>query len=200
MQKLVIASNNPGKLREISHLLEPLGIEVLPQSAFNVAEAEEPYCTFVENALTKARHASKCTGLPALADDSGICVDALNGAPGVYSAHYANQPGEPRSDQRNNQKLVEALRNETNRKAHYYCVIVLVRQADDPQPVIVDGSWHGEIILEPRGSGGFGYDPYFLIPSLSKTGAELPMEQKNKISHRGKALARLVASITEEVS
>lgn len=200
MQKLVIASNNPGKLREIAHLLEPLGIEVLPQSAFNVAEADEPYATFVENALTKARHASKHTGLPALADDSGICVDALNGAPGVYSAHYANQPGEARSDQRNNQKLVEAMRNETNRKAHYYCVIVLVRHADDPQPVIVDGSWHGEIILEPRGSGGFGYDPYFLIPGLGKTGAELPMEQKNKISHRGKALARLVASIAEEVS
>ena len=200
MQKLVIASNNPGKLREISHLLEPLGIEVLPQSAFNVTEAEEPYATFVENALIKARHASKCTGLPALADDSGICVDALNGAPGVYSAHYANQPGEARSDQRNNQKLVAAMRNETNRKAHYYCVIVLVRHADDPQPVIVDGSWHGEIILEPRGSGGFGYDPHFLVPGLGKTGAELPMEQKNKISHRGKALARLVASITEEVS
>ena len=197
MQKLVIASNNPGKLREIGHLLEPLGIEVLPQSVFNVTEAEEPYGTFVENALTKARHASKCTGLPALADDSGICVDALNGGPGVYSARYA---GEPQSDQRNNQKLVEALRNEPNRKAHYYCVIVLVRHADDPQPVIVDGSWHGEIVLEPRGSSGFGYDPYFLIPGLGKTGAELPMEQKNRISHRGKALARLVASITEEVN
>lgn len=195
MQKLVIASSNPGKLREIRRLLEPLGIEVLPQSAFNVTEAEEPYCTFLENALAKARHASKWSGLPALADDSGICVNALNGGPGVYSARYA---GEPKSDERNNQKLVEVLRNHPDRKAHYYCVITLVRHADDPQPIIADGAWHGEIILEPRGTGGFGYDPYFFLPGLGKTAAELPMEQKNRISHRGKALARLVESIKEE--
>jgi XTP/dITP diphosphohydrolase len=195
MQKLVIASSNPGKLREIRRLLEPLGIEVLPQSAFNVTEAEEPYCTFVENALAKARHASKWSGLPALADDSGICVNALNGGPGVYSARYA---GEPKSDERNNQKLVDVLRNHPDRKAHYYCVITLVRDADDPQPIIADGAWHGEIILEPRGTGGFGYDPYFFLPGLGKTAAELPMEQKNRISHRGKALARLVESIEEE--
>lgn len=197
MRKLVIASNNPGKLREIGHLLEPLGIEVLPQSAFNVAEVDEPHCTFVENALAKARHASKCTGLPALADDSGICVDALHGEPGIHSARYA---GELKSDERNNQKLVEALTNQTNRNAHYYCVIVLVRYADDPQPIIADGAWHGEIILQPRGSGGFGYDPYFYLPQLGKTAAELPLEQKNRISHRGKALARLAESIMQEIA
>lgn len=197
MKKLVIASNNPGKLREIGHLLEPLGIEVLPQSVFNVTEADEPHCTFVENALTKARHASRCTGMAALADDSGICVDALHGEPGIHSARYA---GEPKSDERNNQKLVEALTNQSNRNAHYYCVIVLVRHADDPQPIIADGVWHGEIILQPRGSGGFGYDPYFYLPQLGKTSAELPLEQKNQISHRSKALARLVESVMRETA
>ncbi|MEO7320724.1 MAG: RdgB/HAM1 family non-canonical purine NTP pyrophosphatase [Nitrosospira sp.] len=196
MQKLVIASGNSGKLGEIRHLLEPLGIEVLPQSAFNVVEAEEPYNTFIENALAKARHASKWSGVPALADDSGICVDTLSGGPGVYSARYA---GEPRSDERNNQKLVEALKSRANRKAHYYCIIVLVRHADDPQPVIADGAWHGEIILESRGKGGFGYDPHFFLSDLGKTAAELPMAQKNQISHRGKALARLVESVREEI-
>ncbi len=197
MQKLVIASNNPGKLREIGHLLEPLGIEVLPQSAFNIAEADEPHCTFVENALAKARHASKCSGLPALADDSGICADALHGEPGIHSARYA---GEPKSDERNNQKLIEALTNQSNRNAHYYCVIVLVRHADDPQPIIADGAWHGEIIAQPRGSGGFGYDPYFYLPQLDKTSAELPLEQKNRISHRSQALARLVEMIRQETA
>ena len=196
MQKLIIASGNSGKLGEIRHLLEPLGIEVLPQSVFNVVEAEEPYNTFVENALAKARHASKWSGAPTLADDSGICVDALNGGPGVYSARYA---GESRSDERNNQKLVNALRSQSNRKAHYYCIIVLVRHAEDPQPIIADGTWHGEIILEPRGKGGFGYDPHFFLPDLGKTAAELPMEQKNQISHRGKALARLVESVRKEI-
>ncbi len=197
MQKLVIASNNPGKLREIGHLLEPLGIEVLPQSVFNIAEADEPHCTFVENALAKARHASKCSGLPALADDSGICADALHGEPGIHSARYA---GEPKSDERNNLKLVEALTNQSNRNAHYYCVIVLVRHADDPQPIIADGVWHGEIVAQPRGSGGFGYDPYFYLPQLGKTSAELPLEQKNRISHRGQALARLVEMIGQETA
>lgn len=189
MEKLVIASNNPGKLREISAILAPLGLEALPQSAFNIPEAEEPHCTFIENCLAKARHASLHSGLPALADDSGICVDALNGAPGVYSARFA---GEPKSDQRNNEKLIGLLQPHDNRKAHYYCVIVLVRHPEDPQPLIAEGSWHGEIIDIPRGDGGFGYDPYFLIPSLGQTGAEIPMEHKNKISHRGKALAQLV--------
>jgi XTP/dITP diphosphohydrolase len=195
MKKLVIASSNPGKLGEISHLLAPLGIEVLPQAAFNVSETDEPYSTFVENALAKARHSSKFTGLPSLADDSGICVNALNGNPGVLSARYA---GEPRSDERNNLKLVFALQNQIDVRAHYYCVIVLVRHPVDPQPIIADGSWHGEIVMEPRGQGGFGYDPYFFLRELGKTAAELPMEQKNRISHRGKALARLIERIREE--
>ena len=192
MKKLVIASNNPGKLREIEHILQPLGMEILPQSAFNIPEAEEPYCTFIENCLTKARHASELSGLPALADDSGICVDALNGAPGVYSARFA---GEPKSDDRNNEKLIELLKHEPNRKAHYYCVIILVRYPHDPQPIIAEGAWHGEIIDTPRGSGGFGYDPYFLVPALGKTGAELPLDVKNGLSHRGQALAALVEKL-----
>ena len=189
LEKLVIASNNKGKLREIGELLAPLAIDVAPQSEFNISEADEPHITFVENALAKARHASRCSGLPVLADDSGICVSALGGAPGVNSARYA---GEPKSDERNNQKLVAALQNQTDRRAYYYCVIVLVRHADDPQPIIVDGSWHGEIIDQPRGSGGFGYDPYFYLPEFGKTSAELTAEQKNQISHRGQALAKLV--------
>ena len=189
VQKLVIASNNAGKIAEISTLLAPLAIEVLSQSAFNVSEIAEPFVTFVENALAKARHASRCSGLPALGDDSGICVAALNGAPGVHSARYA---GEPKSDARNNLKLIESLQNQTDRRAFYYCVIVLVRHADDPQPIIVDGSWHGEVIAQPSGEGGFGYDPYFYLPKFDKTAAELTVEQKNKISHRGQALAHLV--------
>ena len=196
MKKLVVASGNPGKLREIGHLLEPLNIEALPQSLFNVPDADEPHCTFIENALTKARHASQHTGLPALADDSGICVNALGGNPGVLSARYA---GEPRSDERNNQKLVDALKGQANRKAHYYCVMVLVRSPEDPQPIIADGAWQGEIQFNPRGEGGFGYDPYFYLPDLGKTAAELSMGQKNRISHRGKALARLVERVREEI-
>ncbi|SDX14388.1 RdgB/HAM1 family non-canonical purine NTP pyrophosphatase [Nitrosomonas oligotropha] len=189
LKKLVIASNNSGKLREIGELLALLAINVAPQSEFNISEADEPHITFVENALAKARHASRCSGLPALADDSGICVSALGGAPGVNSARYA---GEPKSDERNNQKLVAALQNQADRRAYYYCVIVVVRHADDPQPIIVDGSWHGEIIDQPHGSGGFGYDPYFYLPEFGKTSAELTAEQKNQISHRGQALAKLV--------
>ncbi|MEO6148381.1 MAG: RdgB/HAM1 family non-canonical purine NTP pyrophosphatase [Sulfuriferula sp.] len=189
MQKLVIASNNLGKLREISRILAPLGFEAVPQSVYDVPEAEEPFGTFVENCITKARHAALLTGLPALADDSGICVDALGGAPGVYSARYA---GEPKSDQRNNEKLIAALAGQTNRRAHYYCVIVYLRHAEDPQPIIAEGSWHGEIIDTPRGNDGFGYDPYFLVPELGKTGAELAPDEKNAISHRGKALLQLV--------
>lgn len=187
--KLVIATGNAGKLREIRQLLAPLAVEVLPQSDFAVPEAEEPYCTFIENALAKARHASLHTGLPALADDSGICVDALQGAPGVYSARYA---GEPRSDARNNEKLLTAMTGHSNRHAHYYCVIVLVRHAEDPQPLIAEGLWQGEIMTAPRGDGGFGYDPVFLDAKTEKTGAELPLEIKNRISHRGQALTRML--------
>ncbi|CAG0975971.1 XTP/dITP diphosphohydrolase [Methylophilaceae bacterium] len=185
MKKIVIASSNPGKLREIGQLLEPLAIEVLPQSDFEVPEAEEPYFTFIENALAKARHASLHSGLPALADDSGICVDALQGAPGVYSARFA---GEPKSDARNNEKLLQALEGVEDRHAHYYCVMVLVRNPEDPQPLIAQGIWQGEILQAPRGEGGFGYDPLFLDAKTGKTGAELPMDIKNRISHRGHAL------------
>ena len=189
LSKLVLATANSGKLREIQHLLQALNIEVLPQSNFGVPEAEEPHCTFIENALAKARHASQHTGLPALADDSGICVDALQGAPGVLSARYA---GEAKSDLHNNLKLLDTLRDEKNRLAHYYCVMVLVRYADDPQPLIAEGVWQGEIVKAPRGDGGFGYDPIFLDAKTDKTGAEVPLEIKNRISHRGQALSKLV--------
>ena len=192
MKKIVIASNNAGKLREIARIVEPMQFEAMPQGAFGVPECPEPHVTFVENCIAKARHASAHTGLPALADDSGICVDALNGAPGVYSARYA---GEPKSDERNNQKLIEALQGQSNRKAHYYCVMVYVRYADDPTPIIAEGAWHGEIIDEPRGAGGFGYDPYFLVPAFGQTGAEMSMEDKNGISHRGQALRALAEKL-----
>jgi XTP/dITP diphosphohydrolase len=190
--KVVIASGNAGKLREIARILDPLDFEAVPQSAFDVPECPEPHVTFVENCIAKARHASAHTGLPALADDSGICVDALNGAPGVYSARYA---GDPKSDERNNQKLIEALQGESNRRAHYYCVMVYVRNPDDPQPIIAEGVWHGEIIDTPRGEGGFGYDPYFFLPEFGLTGAELSMEVKNGISHRGQALRALAEKL-----
>lgn len=191
--KLVVASGNPGKLRELQAMLAPLGIEPLAQAAFGVAQAEEPFPTFIENALVKARNAARHTRLPALADDSGILADALAGAPGVLSARFA---GEPKSDERNNRKLVDLLRTASTRAAHYYCVIVVVRDALDPQPLIAEGQWGGEVIFEPRGTGGFGYDPYFFLPALGMTAAELPMAQKNKISHRGKALASLVERLS----
>ena len=187
--KLVIATGNQGKLKEIQALLAPLAINVLPQSDFNIPEADEPYFTFIENALTKARHASLHSGLPALADDSGICVDTLHGAPGIYSARFA---GEPKSDARNNQKLLEALQGVESRQAHYYCVMVLVRNPEDPQPLITQGIWQGQILTSPRGEGGFGYDPLFLDDKTGKTGAELPMDIKNRISHRGHALRDMV--------
>lgn len=189
MSKLVIASGNAGKLREIARILAPLDIEAVPQSEFNVPDCPEPHVTFVENCLAKARHASAHSGLPALADDSGICVEALGGAPGVQSARYA---GEPKSDASNNDKLIAALANETNRRAHYTCVMVYVRHPDDPEPVIAEGRWYGEIIDVPRGENGFGYDPYFLVPEFEKTGAELDEDTKNTISHRGQALRDLV--------
>jgi XTP/dITP diphosphohydrolase len=189
MKKLVLASNNAGKLREFSALLATVDFEVLPQAQFNVPEAEEPHVTFVENAIAKARHAARLTGLPALADDSGICVDALGGAPGVYSARFA---GEPKSDARNNEKLIADLVHHANRGAHYYCILVLVRHADDPQPIIAEGEWHGEIAHTPRGAGGFGYDPYFWLPDFGCTAAELAAERKNAISHRGVALRHLL--------
>jgi XTP/dITP diphosphohydrolase len=192
MKKLVLASNNPGKLREFAALLASVDFEVLPQAQFNVPEAEEPHFTFVENAIAKARHAARLTGLPALADDSGICVDALGGAPGVFSARFA---GEPKSDQRNNEKLIADLAGQANRRAHYYCILVFVRHADDPQPIIAEGEWHGEIIDVPHGANGFGYDPYFWLPEFGCTAAELAADKKNAISHRGKALAVLIGKL-----
>jgi XTP/dITP diphosphohydrolase len=189
MNKLVLASGNPGKLRELSALLAPLDFDVHLQAEFNVPEADEPHVTFVENAMAKARHAARLTGLPALADDSGICVDALGGAPGVYSARYA---GEPKSDSRNNEKLVAELAGQRDRSAHYCFILVLMRHADDPQPIIAEGEWHGEIIADPRGTDGFGYDPYFWLSEFDCTAAELPADKKNAISHRGIALRRLI--------
>ncbi len=192
----MLASTNPGKLREFEALLAPLGMEVVPQSSLGIADAEEPHGSFVENALAKARHASRRTQLPALADDSGICVGALGGEPGVHSARFG---GEPRSDARNNEKLVQLLAGKGDRRAHYYCVIVLLRHAEDPEPVIAEGSWAGEIVAEPRGANGFGYDPHFFLRDFGKTAAELDPEQKNLISHRGKALRRLLAKLREGV-
>lgn len=192
MKKLVLASNNAKKMKELNALLAPLGFEVIPQGQLGIPEAEEPHCTFVENALTKARHASKLSGLPALADDSGLCVAALGGAPGVYSARYA---GEPKSDARNNQKLLADLGDNTNRAAHFVSVIVLVRHADDPQPLITEGEWHGEILPAERGEGGFGYDPMFYLPEFDQTAAELDAAIKNQQSHRGQAMQQLIARL-----
>lgn len=195
MDKLVLASGNAGKLKELSSLLAPLGIEVLPQSAFNVSEAEEPHPSFVENAIAKARHAARATGLPALADDSGLCVDVLGGAPGVLSARFA---GEPKSDARNNALLLERLAGEPNRRARFYCALALVRHADDPQPIIACGEWHGEILEATRGHGGFGYDPLFLVPDLDQTAAEIDHSLKNVLSHRGNAMRQLLDRLRAE--
>jgi len=195
MQRLILASNNAGKLREFVRLLQPLGIAVVPQAELGIAEAEEPHPTFVENALAKARHASAQGGLPALADDSGVCVDALRGAPGVQSARFA---GEPKSDARNNALLIARLRGQADRRAHYYCVLALVRHADDPEPIIAEGRWDGRIVDAPRGSGGFGYDPYFEDIETGLTGAEIPLEVKNGRSHRGHAMRALLARLKQQ--
>ncbi len=190
LTQLLLASNNAGKLKEFSALLAPLGIsQIVPQGQLGIPEAEEPYGTFIENALAKARHASRLSGLPALADDSGLCVDALGGAPGVLSARYA---GEPKSDQRNNEALLTALDGIDNRQAHYYCVLVLVRSAEDPQPIIADAVWRGHILPAARGEGGFGYDPLFQAQGYEMSVAEMASAEKNRISHRAQALAQLV--------
>lgn len=192
MQKLVLASNNAKKIKELNALLAPLGFEVIPQGQLGIPEAEEPYGTFIENALTKARHAAAHSGLPALADDSGLCVRALGGAPGVLSARYA---GEPKSDARNNEKLLADLAGQTERRAHFVSLLVLCRSADDPQPIIAEGEWHGEILSTPRGAEGFGYDPLFFVPSTGLTAAELDPETKNRLSHRGQAMQQLIARL-----
>ena len=190
MSRLVLASSNAGKLREFRRLLAPLRIDLVSQAELAIDDAEEPHPTFVENALAKARHASKHSGLPALADDSGVCVTALAGAPGVHSARYA---GDPRSDARNNAKLIAELAGIADRSAHYYCVLALIRHAKDPEPIIAEGRWHGTIIDVPRGSAGFGYDPHFQDRDTGLTGAELPLDRKNELSHRGQALRALIA-------
>ena len=192
MKKLVLASNNAKKMKELNALLAPLGFEVIPQGQLGIPEAEEPHCTFVENALAKARHAAQLSGLPALADDSGLCVAALSGAPGVYSARYA---GEPKSDARNNAKLLADLAGQSDRRAHFACVLVLVRAADDPQPIIAEGEWHGEILTAQRGADGFGYDPLFYVPTHCQTAAELDGAIKNQLSHRGLAMQKLIARL-----
>jgi XTP/dITP diphosphohydrolase len=192
--RLVLASANEGKLREFRRLLAPLGLEVVVQSELGIGEANEPHATFVENALAKSRHASRLARLPALADDSGLCADALSGAPGVQSARYA---GEPRSDARNNEKLVRDLTGVADRRAHYYCVLALMRHGEDPEPILAEGRWDGTIIDTPRGDGGFGYDPHFLDPETGLTGAELPPVEKNERSHRGKAMRALLARLGE---
>lgn len=193
MNKLVLASNNPGKLREIRDLLS---MQVVPQAQLGITEAEEPHVTFLENALAKARHASRAARLPALADDSGLCVEALDGEPGVHSAYYAGREGSREErDSRNNKKLLSSLTDD--RKAFYFCVMVLVRHPDDPRPLVAEGLWHGEIARAPRGSNGFGYDPLFFIPEIQKTAAELDPAQKNRISHRGKALSLLLEKLKQ---
>ena len=194
MQKLVLASNNAKKMKELNALLAPLGFEVIPQGQLGIPEAEEPHCTFVENALAKARHAAQHSGLPALADDSGLCVKALGGAPGVISARYA---GEPKSDARNNEKLLADLAGKVDRRAHFVSCLVLCRSGDDPQPIIAEGEWHGEIVDQYRGDGGFGYDPLFFVPEFGQTAAELDADTKNRVSHRGRAMQKLIERLPE---
>jgi len=189
MQKLVLASNNAGKLKEFQLLLAPLNFEVIPQGILGIPAAEEPHQTFVENALAKARHASGVSGLPALADDSGICAHALNDRPGVHSARYA---GEQANDAANNQKLISALSDQTDRSAHYVCALVFINSAHDPKPVIVETRWDGVIVDEAKGINGFGYDSHFFLPELNMTAAELDPARKNLISHRGQALRQLI--------
>lgn len=195
-QRLVLASNNPGKLRELAELLAPLGLDPVAQGDLGVGEAEEPAVTFVENALLKARHAARETGLPALADDSGLAVDALGGQPGVRSARYA---GANANDQTNVDALLAALDGvpESERSAQFHCVLVYLRHADDPTPVICHGRWPGRILTSPRGEGGFGYDPVFLAPEFDCSAAELSREQKGRISHRGRALRLLVEQLEQ---
>ena len=194
IKHIVLASNNLGKARELAAMFEQYGVEVVLQGTFRVRAPDEPHATFVENALAKARHAAISTGLPALADDSGLCVDALAGAPGILSARFA---GEPVDDARNNLELLRRLAGVTQRRAHFTCALVAVRAADDPEPLIVDARWYGEIAHAPRGDNGFGYDPLFYVPELGVTAAELDRAHKNRISHRGLALAALAGKLAD---
>lgn len=197
--RLVLASGNPGKLREIRALLAPLSIDVVAQSELGVGEVDEPYGTFLENALAKARHASLAAGLPALADDSGLLVQALRGEPGVHSAYFAGRDGRREErDARNNARLLAEVARLEDRRAHYCCVMVLVRSADDPQPVVAEGEWRGKITLSPRGANGFGYDSLFVPSGSDLTAAEIDDAEKNRVSHRARALARLLERLREE--
>ena len=192
MQKLVLATNNAGKVKEFQALLAPLNFQIIPQGELGIPSAEEPHHTFVENALAKARHASAASGLPALADDSGICAHALNGQPGVLSARFAGEQGD---DAANNQKLIQELRDRADRGAHYVCALVFVNSANDPEPLIVQTRWYGQIVDQAAGSNGFGYDPHFFLPEQNCTAAQLESAQKNSISHRGQALRELITQL-----
>lgn len=194
MQKVVLATGNAGKVRELASLLADFGFDIIAQTELGVESAEETGLTFIENAILKARHAAQITGLPAIADDSGISVDVLGGAPGIYSARYA---GEEASDQQNLEKMLDALKDVPDelRQAHYHCVLVYLRHAEDPTPIVCHGTWSGVVIREPVGNGGFGYDPIFFIPSLGKTAAEMTKEEKGAISHRGQALTLLLDTL-----
>jgi len=193
-RRLVLASGNAGKLRELSAMLQPLGWTVIPQSEWSFEEAVEDGLSFIENALIKARHAARITGLPALGDDSGLVVDALDGGPGIRSARYAGDSADARA---NNSKLLAALSDvpEEGRAAHFYCAMALMRHAEDPAPLLATGKWRGRVLTAPRGTGGFGYDPLFGVPDHGCSAAELPADVKNRISHRGQALAQLLRQI-----
>ncbi|CBA15312.1 RdgB/HAM1 family non-canonical purine NTP pyrophosphatase [Xanthomonas albilineans] len=197
--KLVLASSNAGKLEELHALLDDVGVELVAQSTLGVHDADETGLTFIENALLKARHAARITGLPALADDSGICVDALHGAPGLYSARYAGEHG---NAQANIDKLLHVLREvpQAQRGAHFYCVLVLLRHAEDPQPLLVEGRWRGRIAQARAGTGGHGYDPVFLDPEHNQTAAQMSLALKNRISHRAIALQQLKQRLAELMS
>ncbi|HTM63172.1 MAG TPA: RdgB/HAM1 family non-canonical purine NTP pyrophosphatase [Gammaproteobacteria bacterium] len=196
MNKLILATGNAGKIKEMTELLRPLQIEVIPQAELNISDAEEPGLTFVENALLKARHAARISGLPALADDSGLAVDALHGRPGIHSARYA---GTPASSQKNIDKLLDEMKlvPSDKRQAQFHCVLALLTSADDPTPIICDGIWRGMILQQPQGDGGFGYDPVFLVPTENKSASQLAPDVKNKLSHRGKALRMLIQILKE---
>lgn len=197
LTSIVLASGNAGKIKEFTALFQPLEISLIPQASLNISDAPEPHPSFIENALTKARHASALSGLPAIADDSGLCVRALGGAPGILSARYAQTSEGGRSDLANNQKLVRELANVTDRKAWYVAVLVFLTHAEDPQPLIAEASWYGEIIDAPRGTNGFGYDPYFFIPEHGCTVAQLEPTLKNRIGHRGQAMQLLFSKMRE---
>lgn len=197
LTSIVLASGNSGKLKEFSALLKPLGLTVTPQASLNISEAPEPHPTFVENALAKARHASALSGMPAISDDSGLCVRALNGAPGIVSARYAQTEQGARSDLANNQKLVQALHQISDRRAWYVAVLVFLTHADDPQPIIAEANWFGEIVDHPMGANGFGYDPHFFIAEHGCTVAQLDPVLKNTVSHRGQAMKILLSKLKE---